>query len=382
MVKPVQKKLHNELSFFNHLRFLMVAFVVLFHASISYSDLVPWWFTHDIYSPVFNIIILLCDVFMMPVLFFISGYFAIPSLKEKGTVIFIISKIKRLGIPFLIGVIFLVPIMPFIRTLRYSNKPITVINYIEFWTNYLKSAGDVHFGFITSADTFNHYHLWFLMLLLTFFIIYSILRKSWIFISKRFRRSRTANKTHPKPSFKILLIFGVITSLGYFISIQLFPMGYWFNCWNIIIFQPTKLLLYIAYFLFGIYGFSNNWFLGNNHFRFSMIWALLSILFFAGLILTVEGAIKQQSLVISLLFSAARSFLCLAILISSISFASCYWNKTAMTKLNMSANSYNIYIVHLPIVVLFQYLFTNLELFCKGAVWIKFGFVFLTFTGT
>ena len=95
-----REKKTDRLLFFDNVRSLAVLLVVLFHAAISYSNVVPWWYVVDSSrSQLFDVFTAILAVFVMPVLFFVAGYFALPSLQHKGPTAFLKSKFKRLGIP-------------------------------------------------------------------------------------------------------------------------------------------------------------------------------------------------------------------------------------------------------------------------------------------
>ncbi len=366
----------NQLRFFSHLRYLMILFVVVFHVSISYSHLVPWWFVHDVVTDSgFDLLILYFDVFMMPVLFFIAGYFAIPSIERKGAAVFIKDKFKRLGIPFLLGVTFLCPTMPYLKKFMFTAEGMTVGNFLEFWLMYIKSAGDFHIGIMTSRDSFDHYHLWFISVLLLFFVIFCGL---YTVGKKRFFPAPFDDEYgngNSMPKLKELMLFGALTSIGYFAVIRFHPDRHWLNIFNIIIFQPGRMVFYVAYFILGAYGYSKKWFLNGNTIRFLPLWIFLCLLSGIGILLTINGAVTRQSTAIVLTYSFIRSFLCLSIMAILISFSSRFWNQPSKINTVLSASSYNVYLFHLPIVVGFQFALINWKPDIAGVVWIKFGLV-------
>ena len=91
----------NRLVFLDNLRYFIVLLVVILHVSISYANVgAPWWYVVDANKHAFfDILIIVLDSFIMPVLFFIAGYFALNSIRQKTLDAFIVSKLKRLGIP-------------------------------------------------------------------------------------------------------------------------------------------------------------------------------------------------------------------------------------------------------------------------------------------
>ena len=107
----------DRLFFFDHLRYLMIFFVILIHSAAAYSNIVPWWYVRDLEVKsglFFDVILIVIDVFAMPILFFIAGYFMLSSLQKRGAVLFIKNKFKRLGIPWLLGVTLAGPVFVYI----------------------------------------------------------------------------------------------------------------------------------------------------------------------------------------------------------------------------------------------------------------------------
>ena len=64
------------LPFFSHARYLMILLVLVLHACFGYTHIFPGWFVKDTASHrIFDIIMLVSDLFVLPVLFFIAGFF-------------------------------------------------------------------------------------------------------------------------------------------------------------------------------------------------------------------------------------------------------------------------------------------------------------------
>ena len=120
------------------LRFLLIAVVVVHHAAIGYGA--KWhrsFFVDSVGnsgggSPLYDIIFLLSDTFMIPGLFFLAGLFAIPSLKRRGVGSFIKERLLRLGIPLVLGAAFIAPIHAYFKYFTESPFP---SGYIDFWLN-------------------------------------------------------------------------------------------------------------------------------------------------------------------------------------------------------------------------------------------------------
>jgi fucose 4-O-acetylase-like acetyltransferase len=97
------------------------------------------------------------DIFIMPTMFFISGYLTPISLERKGADGFVTSKLKRLMLPWLLAVLTLIPLYKVI--FLYSRGLPQ-----QHWTTYL---------YINNPNSQNW--LWFLPLLFIFNLLYLLL---------------------------------------------------------------------------------------------------------------------------------------------------------------------------------------------------------------
>ena len=70
--------------FFDPIRIITMLCVVLYHAVIAYSRATPQFPIHDSDPIAFcDYVRWIFDVFMMPIFFFMAGFFSIPSLKTE-----------------------------------------------------------------------------------------------------------------------------------------------------------------------------------------------------------------------------------------------------------------------------------------------------------
>ena len=85
----------NHVAFFDNIRNIAMTCVVLYHSVTAYSNVTPQFFFHDTSPSLFaDYVRWLGDVFMMPVFFFVAGYFSVSSLRTKSTWHFIKNKLK------------------------------------------------------------------------------------------------------------------------------------------------------------------------------------------------------------------------------------------------------------------------------------------------
>ena len=387
MTPTLPEQTGNRILFLDNLRYLMIAFVVLQHTGNGYTGFTSSWYVWDPATTTnfFNVARMIIDVFIMPVLFFIAGYFALPNIQKKGTGVFLKDKFLRLGIPWLICVIFIVPIVSYIQHYKHlAGQPLS--NYSQFWLNWLKTAGDFHTGFLYNSKgnlffispdkiSFNHTAYWFITVLLFFFIIFGILYA----LKKRFIPSSSVPEKidSGKTMLLVMLSVGILCIIGRII-VNLLPYPYpnpWVIIAGVLQFQTWRLPAYIIYFVLGIFAFSRKWFVKDNNFPgHPFLWILICIILgFAYIAVTKSSMSSPANSELRFIGASVLSFLRAAFLILFASISFRYWNRPNKVNETLAANSYNIYLVHLPIVVVLQLLLANLV---GTPSLIKFGIVF------
>jgi len=348
----------ERIYFFDHIRYLMVLLVVVLHSSCAYSRFTDWWWVNDINAEFFDYLLTLLGLFLMPVLFFISGYFALPSIQSKGFLRFIQVKLKRFGIPLILGVFLAGPYFKYIRTRQMDSL---TANYWEKFTQNIDYAVVFRTGFIQSLEQFQHNYFWFISLLLFFFVIFALFQKLGLMFVP------TPGQASKKLIMLSFLISGLLASFfALIIHGILAKMGSRGDPWLIVAsllqFQPTTIAMYVIYFILGVFAYSRNWFKDGvvpGHYLF---WASLSIVLFGAFIKvrdTIIQAIIARSNVpihFGVAYVLIRHFIVIAFLLMFITFSVKYWNRSSKLNDALSASSYNIYLVHMVFVVTIQFL--------------------------
>ena len=111
-------------------RTFIILLVLLHHSVINYTyfghgDRMRWLG--------FDLVVLFNDSFFMAFMFFISGLFVRDSLARKGAAIFLRDRAWRLGVPYLVSVLVLMPIAYYPTFLRYHLPGTTDFNFLHFW---------------------------------------------------------------------------------------------------------------------------------------------------------------------------------------------------------------------------------------------------------
>jgi len=368
----------NRLLFFDLMRNLAMLLVVLYHAVAAYSTFTPHWTVHDGSSAAADMIRHLLNVFIMPVFFFIAGYFALLSLNRQGAWLFLQGKLKRVGIPWLLAVFMIIPLVRYGGELK-ANAGHSILPFWHYWITYLKHFGTFQIGLWTPGQT-HQMHFWFLSLLLVFFAVF-VLGHSVIMkrcgSSARFPAGEAAAHVS---ILKALFVAAVLTTLGYFMVSFLTPDLSWIMVDLLLQFQPASLILYITCFALGVIAYYRQWFSGAEFPRRLVVWVPIGLLLTAGFFIIGQdifnhpAASHRLSPLLLLAFSFIRTLLCLTVLVILVAYSRRYWNCPSGFNQALAANSYYIYLVHIFFVTVLQDI---LMIWPGGPAMVKASIVFL-----
>ena len=375
----------NRLIFFDNLRYLMVLLVLVFHSGSSYGSMVAFWPYHDPQPAEFvDILMLLLDVFMMSILFFIAGYFALSSLKKRSGGEFLKDKFKQLGIPWLVITVLVLPVLDYVHYFTRSvSGGLLPRSYALHWWMSMKKIAEFSVGPLRMSeylDMTEHYYqryMWFLSLLLVFFVIFWLLYEFWM---KR-RPTPQARTTSSGSVYGALALTSLLNVLVFalvkFLTSSLdnpFYMG-WFSLGNLVQFESAKLAFYIPCFGLGVYAYSNQWFVNGKDFGKPWVWGVICFLLMGinmligrSMARAVEPSVGLQMAFVTLYPLWTFSFLGMF-----TAFASRRWNRATFFDRELAANSYNMYLAHYPFAMMLPLLLSGMEIPSLG----KFGIVAL-----
>ena len=346
----------DRVFFLDNIRYFLVLLVVVLHAACGYSRFTFWWPVNDVNAPFFDTLLVFFDIFLMPGLFFISGYFTLPSLqKENNSALgFIKKKLKRLGAPLLIGVILLGPVKTWIYDYTRYDR-------LDLWKSFItntRSMFSFHTGPITSSYQFSHLHFWYISLLLLFFICFAVVHRYMLPLPDK----RSSVDTVPSGKSILVKLFavGMVSAVITFFIHGLFAQSTnkdpWVMVLNLVQFQPTKITLYILIFGLGIYAYHKQWFSNGKvpgHFFF---WIILSGILWVIWKKAFALIIQSFSIQLAMILVFLRPILFFSILMSLLSFGLKFWQSDSKINRAFSDNSYSIYLVHMFFIYVMQLL--------------------------
>jgi peptidoglycan/LPS O-acetylase OafA/YrhL len=334
-------------------------------AAYTSSHVAPYWPFHDPeISVIADITRELFDVFIMPTFFLMAGYFGWNSLQKKSGNEFLKDKFQRLMVYWIFIIVFF---MPF-NWWKFNGIDLLYDNYSVYWLTYMANIGYFFLGPIVSSSvpgpSFSQ-HFWYIPLLFYVFIGHLTLRT----ISKKISKtksdpSKSSSKEKKSQLAKIIVIASLILAGVYFVFFLLVPDIYWVNINLIVQFQPTKIGGFIVTYVMGVFLASNGILKGKVEVKVKelLIWGSLTVLLsfsyiFIGTDIFFNVESPSSNLSVLLLLSFNRSFLLTSTLIFLVKISQRYFNKPSFLNRDLAKQSYNIYLIHVYVVYLFQMLF-------------------------
>ncbi len=225
----------TRIHFLDNLRSFLIFMVVLYHASIVFQPGFEndWIVSDNIKSNFIGLIGLYGDTFAMFLLFFISGFFMPNSIYNKSISVIILTKFKRIMIPWLVAVLTLIPAY---KAIFLYSRGLPQEEWFSYFHIFKRAGADPEFF---ANDPTQHW-LWFLPALFLFQVLYSILART---------RLLSINITLKKAiliTFFVALIYSMIIS-------SLDMRGWTYTA--LLDFQRERLLIYFMVFLLGSLSF-------------------------------------------------------------------------------------------------------------------------------
>jgi surface polysaccharide O-acyltransferase-like enzyme len=341
---PAAPRTRSRNAALDHARTFLTLVVILHHSVIPYT-----YFGHtDPKSFLgFDCVVLATDSFFMAMFFFLSGLFVWPGLGHKATHIFIRDRLLRLGLPFAIAALTLIPLAYYAIELR--EHPETT--FAGFWWK------TVTVGPWPSGP------VWFIWVLLAFDVTASLLHRISPTLLDPINRLSLLGHDKPINFFYFVV---AVTAVVYVPLRVYFGPNNWFEFGPFSV-QTNRLLLYAAYFFIGAGIGSANFERGvlGSEGQLSQkglgAWIVTMLVPYA--LLWILITIKREVLgnpptqpnwyeaaygLCFVLFSAATMFAILAYFLNH--------RRSEFSVLDrMQADAYGIFLVHYPVVLWLQY---------------------------
>ena len=331
-------------------RTFLTLVVLLHHAVIPYTH-----FGHtDPTSWIgFDVVVLATDSFFMAMFFFLSGLFVWPGLGHKALPIFLRDRLLRLGLPFAIAALTVIPIAYYAIALRQDPE----LGFSAFWWK------TVTVGPWPSGP------IWFVWVLLTFDLTASVLYRLSPHLLDPI--NRLSQQSFDRPA-RFWLFLAIVSAIVYVPALVYFGANRWFELGPFSV-QASRVLLYAAYFFvgagIGAANFASGVISADGALPKSRwLWMIVTLIPYGlmwGMIYIKREILGNPDVLphwyqtgyglLLVLFSASILFAILAFFLNS--------KEPGPTLLDrMQADAYGMFLVHYPIVLWLQYWLFDFEL--------------------
>jgi glucans biosynthesis protein C len=355
----------------HNLRAVVILVVLAFHSVLAYVQWIPersagfddppylWrafpivdshrWFGFDLFCA-------WQDVFLMSLMFLLSGLFVWPSLQRKRGWGFVRDRLRRLGLPYVFGVLVLIPIAVYPAYLAIGGDPSLTV-YLQHY---------VALPFLPNGQ------LWFLWQLLALNLV--VVGLNWIAPDavRALGRWSAAAGQRPHIYFSALI---ALSAIAYVPLALAFTPWAWSNS-GLLSVQWCRPLLYGVYFFAGVGIGAAGIDVGlvaadgalGRRWKLWLAVAIASLFLWMGVTaVTMNGpAPVVIEIAAALCFVLACAGGCFFVIASSLRFGT-----TPSSGLDsLSTNAYSLYLVHYDFVVWLQYALLGTALFAliKGVI--------------
>ncbi|MEV0143680.1 MULTISPECIES: acyltransferase [unclassified Nonomuraea] len=310
----------------DNLRVVLTALVVIHHVAVTYGNIPVWFYVEPARDPsglALDILVTLNQAFFMGLFFLISGFFSPGSHDRKGGRAFVRDRLVRLGVPLLVFLVLLRPLVTLPQYLAQGRG----MPYAEF---YLR--------------TWDPGPMWFAEMLIVFALAYTL----W-------RRRRGGRDDGPEdgsgepapqspPDVRTLALFAAGLAAATFLWRLAVPTGTYVPFLGLP--SPDYLPQYVAMFAAGAVAFRRGWFesLPRRTGRLGFVVAAVALAVPLPLSAITTGALSSAATAVWQSFFAVGLIAGLVVL-----FRERFDGQGPFGRF-LSAHAYTVYVVH-PIVL-------------------------------
>ena len=308
----------SRIYFLDNLKILLAILVVLDHAAQPYGPGGAWVIPSEAGSYIDNLVLsmflIFVPAFFMGLFFMISAYFVPSSLERKGAAKFMKDRLVKLGVPILIFMIAVFPVMGILLL----GQP-------------LISLG----------------HLWFLALLLIF---------SAVYVTYRLVKKPSSMSKRAFPGNVAILAFIMVMALVSFVVGIWWPINQWVPLGLL---EPFHLTQYAMLFAAGIIAYKEGW-IDAIPKAAATLWSRIAILMVLLLLVVTIlniGVLSFGGLSLwSLLGSIWVAFVCVSMCIALLALFKNRFNSQGPIAKALANNAFTVYLIHIPIIIILQML--------------------------
>ena len=359
-----------RLLYVDNLRTLLIIMVILWHMAVTYGAPGFWPYQEsqpdELTALVFTLFSAINGPYVLGFFFMIAGYFTPGAFDRKGSRKFFKARFIRLGIPLLIYVFLIDPLIYYaIRVSEWgfdeSFLQIWGVNgaFWRFWREHISSYRQ--FGPGVGP-------MWFIELMLIFIVVYGLGR-----VLIGYVKDSSGNVDLPRsigvPSNWAIGIF------AFTLGVIIFVMRIWLPINSY--FKPLGLPLayvpqYIALFFVGVIAYRGDWFQGisvaTGKLWFGIVLFLILVLF--PIIFALGGALEGNTDAYaggltwqSFAYSTWEEFICVGMIIVLLVWFREKFNRQGSLAKAMSDSTFTVYFIHAPVLVFLALALKDVDLY-------------------
>jgi glucans biosynthesis protein C len=342
----------NKLLFIDNIRIALIILVLAHHAGQPYGPTGGFWYIENPErASILGAFFTVNRSFFMSLFFMISGYFLPASFDRKGPRDFLIDRFRRLGIPLLAFLYAVIPVMMYTYYLNFRQYG--HIPFLSYYSQVYLGKGGPPFAWSGPAwPDKNLGHLWFVEHLLVFALCYAI----WRLIRPPLARIDSREGSPPQ-HLEIVAFTLALTAMTFVVRIW-YPIDKWGAFLRFIQVAFADVPRDLSFFVIGVIAYRRNWFL-NMPKKTGKVWLLIGLaaaawcygLWMMGYPYFSAGGFNISSLV----YDFWEVCLCVGLCIGLLVFFREHLNFQGKLAQNLSANTYAVYLFHVPVLVVLQY---------------------------
>jgi len=354
----------NHLHFADRLKVTLLFIVIMHHAALAWTKDTWWPIKSEATSDLLGKFIAVNNAFFMGLFFLISAYFHPTSFDKKRAAGFLKGRLKRLGIPLFVYLTCVVPFLTYAYYLNFrGHEP------MSFWKYYVR----IYFGTGRRPSGWagpvwpdaQFLQMWFVDVLLVFAFLYAF----WRLVTRKLNIGSPIACDKPlKPLTIHLSIAGyaVVLAIASYIVRIWWPIYEWNALFDLIQIEWAHFPLYFSCFVIGAIACRRNW-LRRAAGKTAYVWLTIGIAMAVSMYTPVSekllpityGGKTLSAFVYALQESFLGAGLCFGLVML---FYEKFNSPPGRFTKALQANTYCVYIIHVPVIVILQYALVNYSL--------------------
>lgn len=350
----------------DYLKVALTCLVVAHHAGQPYGGSNGFWYVESAVQTDLGAFFSVNAAFFMSLFFFISAVFLPGSYDRKGAPRFLVDRLKKLGLPLLAGFLVLLPVIMYGYYVNF--RPYGSLSFFDYYANVYFGLGGMPTDWSgPSWPDMQFGHLWFIEHLLVYACLYAAVR--WAAGSLFPQRNKLApikpEGGYPPLGNAAVLLCAVVLSLITYAVRTVSPIDQWTGFLGFIQAEYAHVPQYVAFFMAGIYAYRRQWLLSLTP-RVGLAWLAIGLLLAAGRYCGLLGYSPGGTGTDALIYAFVETFLAVGLSIGLLHLFRRFANRPFRLLGLMSAASFTVYVIHVPVLVLLQYMLRSMEITATG----------------